>query len=130
MIEGLPGEEFHRNGAHLIGSCSPADGFVDFGMGPAHMPISRCFGIDGGHQLEALDEHARTHVEDLGDACGDLAIAEFLVLGIADIRGVVGVHVEANRFGNPDGVGHLHQDLIADSCSDHVLGNMTRRIGG
>ena len=46
-----------------------------------------------------------------------------------DVGGAFGVDVEANGFGDADGIGDLYQSLVADACSHEVLGDMACCVG-
>ena len=99
-------------------------------MGAAHVAVGCGFGVDGVEEFEALDEHARTHIKNLGNALGDFSIAELFASGIAHMGCTVGVDVKSDRFSDPNGIGHLDQNLVAKAGGHHVLGNVAGCISG
>ena len=97
----------------------------------------RCRGLeDRVCQTELPDDGCRSEVEeflDLGCDVGVGGFAPFLRDAVAAlgayVGGAVGVNEDAYRLGNADGVCHLHEALVGNSCSNEVLRDVARRIG-
>ena len=89
----------------------------------AHVAVGGGGAVDGVLEAETLDDGVGAHVEEGLLSCGYLAV------GHVHMGGAVGVHIESHRLGHADGVGHLHQHLVADTRSHHVLGDMARGVG-
>ncbi len=78
---------------------------------------------DGVGQAKTLHDEVRTQVNQLLDLEGNLGVAHL------DVRSAFSVDVEANRLSLADGVGNLHQGLVAYASGHEVLGNVTHGVG-
>ena len=68
-----------------------------------------------------LDDLTRLQEEDLADRRREL--------GVARLAGPEGVDHDADRIGDPDGVGQLDLDLLGQPGRNDVLGDVAGQVG-
>lgn len=95
----------------------------DFGVVLHEMVVEGGLAVDWPLELELLDDSAGLEVELLLDDEGELVVV------VAWSRGAVGVHVDGDRVGNADTVGHLDQAAVAQLVVHQGFGNPSGGIG-
>ena len=88
----------------------------EIGVFAAEMPVGSGLAVDRAAQLQVADDGAWAQVEMFIDDLSDLFII--------DLAGAEGFDVDAQRFGNADGVGQLNFAAVCQSGSDNVLGDL------
>ena len=78
--------------------------------------------VDRAAQVEVADDGAGAQVKMRIDQAGDL--------GIGDVAGAEGLHVDGEGARHTDGVGDLDLDAAGEAGGDHVLGSPARGVSG
>lgn len=119
-VEFFPAEELD---GFLLGFAVLVDG--DFGLirVAAHVAVGGGGTEDGVLQAETLHDGVGTQVEKFLHLLGNLAVVHL------HMGGAIGIDIQSHGLGHADGVGHLHQTLVADAGCHQVLGDMARGVG-
>ncbi len=89
---------------------------------PPEMSVSGGTLVDRAAKLEMLPDAARAEIDDLPQG--------FLKVLLRDAAGPVQVHIERKRLRDSDRIGQLERTLVGEPGRYHVLGQITRCIGG
>lgn len=94
----------------------------EFGFSSTEVTESTELLVDGGLQVELLDDHTRSEVEVSGD--------DFLkvVVSVSFSDGSVGVNVDGDRVSYTNTVSNLDEGSLAETSSDETLGNPSSSI--
>jgi hypothetical protein len=94
----------------------------EFGFSSTEVTESTELLVDGGLQVELLDDHTRSEVEVSGD--------DFLkvVVSVSFSDGSVGVNVDGDRVSYTNTVSNLDECSLAESSSDETLGDPSGSI--